>query len=196
MIELIKPNTPDPSRLKELFDSVARRGHYTNHGPLVHELESSLQGFTAHQSMLYVANGTLAVQLALKAVVPKGKVLTTPYSYVATSNAILWQGLGLRFVDLGEGGFFPDPEKLEEAIDDSVTAILMTSVYGLPGPIERYKEIADAHGLPFILDAAHVFDVRWRGLRLDHWSDVACYSFHATKTFHTVEGGGFLLFCC
>jgi dTDP-4-amino-4,6-dideoxygalactose transaminase len=190
MIELIKPNKPDHDLLMKFLHGLEERGHYTNHGPLVAQLEGELSRFTAHESMLYVANGTLALQLALKKLAKKEEVLTTPYSYVATTNAALWQNHTVRFVDLIKDDFFPDPEVLEGMITSRTGAILLTSVYGLPGPVESYFAIAKKHNIPLILDAAHAFGVKWKGDYLDRWCDMACYSFHATKTFHTVEGGG------
>lgn len=190
MIELIKPNKPDPDLLMRLLGELEERGHYTNHGPLVERLEASLTLATAQEKMLFLANGTLALQLVLKQLAKNEVVLTTPYSYVATTNAALWQNHKVKFVDLLENDFFPDPEALEGMITTNTGAILLTSVYGLPGPIEAYFAIAKKHNIPLILDAAHAFGVKWKGEYLDNWCDAACYSFHATKTFHTVEGGG------
>jgi dTDP-4-amino-4,6-dideoxygalactose transaminase len=190
MIELVKPNEPDQERLEDLLAGIRYRGHYTNHGPLVEELEKYLSVHTSHRKMLYTANGTLALQLVLKALAGKGEVLTTPYSYVATTNAAVWQGNKVRFADLAPGSLFPDPVRLADMITSETALLLLTYVYGFPGPVKEYRRIADDAGIPLIIDAAHAFDVTQGGEFLDRWADVACYSFHATKTFHTVEGGG------
>jgi dTDP-4-amino-4,6-dideoxygalactose transaminase len=190
MIELTKPNTPDPEVLRGYLNQIAESGWYTNNGPLVQELELRIADSLHSDHFLLTSNGTVSLQLLLRAFARKGSVLTTPYSYVATANAIEWQGLTPKFVDIAPGEFFPDPDRLEAAITSEVSAIMLTHVYGLVGPIEAYQEIARRKGIALLFDAAHAFHVRVNGKPVDAFGDASSYSFHATKTFHTVEGGG------
>ncbi|MDQ3101472.1 MAG: DegT/DnrJ/EryC1/StrS family aminotransferase, partial [Bacteroidota bacterium] len=140
-----------------------------------------------------MANGTLALQLAIRALGVKGKVITTPYSYVATTSAILWEGCEPVFVDIKPDTLCIDPALIEAAITPDTTAILATHVYGIPCDVEAIDLIAKKHGLKVIYDAAHAFDVKYKGRSILQWGDASTLSFHATKLFHTVEGGAVVL---
>ena len=161
----------------------------TNNGPLVRELSSSLSETLAVSNIQLVGNGTLALQLAIKALNLKGEIITTPYSYVATTNAIVWEGCTPVFVDIDHQSYCINPELIEEAITEKTTAILATHVYGYPCDVERIQKIAHKHGLKVIYDAAHAFGVRLNGESLLNHGDCSTLSFHATKLFHTAEGG-------
>ena len=161
----------------------------TNHGPLVRELELRLTETLAVPYLQYVSNGTIALQLALKALGVRGEVITTPYSYVATTTAIIWEGCKPVFVDIHPETLCIDPERVEAAITEQTDAILATHVYGYPCDVERIGEIAARHNLKVIYDAAHAFGVRLNGVSLLNFGDLSTLSFHATKLFHTVEGG-------
>jgi len=161
----------------------------TNNGPLVKELSSSLSETLAISNIQLVGNGTLALQLAIKALNLKGEIITTPYSYVATTNAIVWEGCTPIFVDIDPRSFCINPELIEEAITENTSAILATHVYGYPCDVERIQKIADKHGLKVIYDAAHAFGVRLNRKSLLNHGDCSTLSFHATKLFHTAEGG-------
>src|SRR5690606_21720383 len=140
-----------------------------------------------------MANGTLAPQLALRPLGVKGKVITTPYSYVATTSAILWEGCEPVFVDIDPKTCCIDPTLIEAAITPDTTAILATHVYGIPCDVEAIDAIAKKHGLKVIYDAAHAFDVEYKGKSILAYGDASTLSFHATKLFHTVEGGAVVL---
>jgi dTDP-4-amino-4,6-dideoxygalactose transaminase len=165
----------------------------TNNGPIHRELEETLRRRFEVPHLKLMANGTLALQLAIRALGIKGKVITTPYSYVATTSAILWEGCEPVFVDIKQDTLCIDPDKIEGAIDADTTAILATHVYGIPCDVETIEAIANRHGLKVIYDAAHAFDVKYKGKSILQWGDASTLSFHATKLFHTLEGGAVVL---
>lgn len=161
----------------------------TNNGPLHRRLESALRERLEAPHLLLMANGTLAIQLAMRALGVKGEVITTPFSYVATTSAILWEGCTPVFVDIKPDTLCIDPEQIEAAITPRTSAILATHVYGIPCDVEAIDAIARRHGLKVIYDAAHAFDVHYKGRPITSYGDASTLSFHATKLFHTVEGG-------
>lgn len=165
----------------------------TNNGPIVRELEETLQRRFEVPFFRSMSNGTLAIQLAIRALGVKGKVITTPFSYVATTSAILWEGCEPVFVDIDPKTCCIDPNLIEAAITPDTTAILATHVYGIPCDVEAIDAIAKKHGLKVIYDAAHAFDVLYKGRSILQWGDASTLSFHATKLFHTVEGGAVVL---
>lgn len=161
----------------------------TNNGPIHRELEETLRQRFDVPYMRLMANGTLALQLAIRALGITGKVITTPFSYVATTSAILWEGCEPVFVDIDPKTCCIDPKLIEAAITPDTTAILATHVYGIPCDVEAIDAIAKKHGLKVIYDAAHAFDVEYKGKSILAYGDASTLSFHATKLFHTVEGG-------
>ncbi len=165
----------------------------TNNGPIVRALEETLQRRFEVPFFRSMTNGTLAIQLAIRALGVKGKVITTPFSYVATTSAILWEGCEPVFVDIDPRTCCIDPTLIEAAITPDTTAILATHVYGIPCDVEAIDAIAKKHGLKVIYDAAHAFDVQYKGRSILQWGDASTLSFHATKLFHTVEGGAVVL---
>ncbi len=173
-------------RLESLWES----GWLTNRGRLACELEKKLCAYLGLPHLLFVSNGTIALQIAIKALGLKGEIITTPFSYVATTSSIVWEGCSPVFVDIDPLSLCLDPEKIEEAITERTSAILATHVYGIPCDVERIEAIAQKHGLKVIYDAAHSFGVRYNGRSLLNYGDISTLSFHATKLFHTVEGGG------
>lgn len=165
----------------------------TNNGPIVRALEETLQRRFDVPFFRSMANGTLAIQLAIRALGVKGKVITTPFSYVATTSAILWEGCEPVFVDIDPRTCCIDSTLIEAAITPDTTAILATHVYGIPCDVEAIDAIAKKHGLKVIYDAAHAFDVQYKGKSILAYGDASTLSFHATKLFHTVEGGAVVL---
>lgn len=165
----------------------------TNNGPIHRELEATLRDRFEVPHLRLMANGTLALQIAIRALNVSGKVITTPYSYVATTSAILWEGCEPVFVDILPDTLCIDPQAIEAAITPDTTAILATHVYGIPCEVEAIEAIARRHGLKVIYDAAHAFDVTYKGRSILQWGDASTLSFHATKLFHTVEGGALVL---
>ncbi|MBX2982310.1 MAG: DegT/DnrJ/EryC1/StrS family aminotransferase [Flavobacteriales bacterium] len=165
----------------------------TNNGPIHRELEETLRQRFDVPHLRLMANGTLALQLAIRALGITGKVITTPFSYVATTSAILWEGCEPVFVDIDPKTCCIDANLIEAAITPDTTAILATHVYGIPCDVEAIGAIAKKHGLKVIYDAAHAFDVTYKGKSILAWGDASTLSFHATKLFHTVEGGAVVL---
>ncbi|MGL4631674.1 MAG: DegT/DnrJ/EryC1/StrS family aminotransferase [Leadbetterella sp.] len=173
------------AQLSRIWDS----GILTNNGPLVIELEKKLQDYIQNPYLSYINNGTVAIQIALKAMDIKGSVITTPFSYCATTTSLIWEGIKPVFVDILPDDLNIDPDKIEAAIQADTTAILATHVYGNPCQVEKIEQIAKKHNLKVIYDAAHAFGVDYKGKSLLAYGDVSTCSFHATKVFHTIEGG-------
>lgn len=161
----------------------------TNNGELLQELERKLKDFHHTEHLLVCTNGTIVLQLALKVLEITKEVITTPFSYVATTNAILWEGCKPVFVDIEPKTFCIDADKIEAAITKDTQAILATHVYGFPCDVEKIEKIAARHKLKVIYDAAHAFGCTYNGKSLLNFGDISTCSFHATKIFHTVEGG-------
>ncbi len=190
MINVTKSFLPPLELYQEYLKGIWERNHLTNHGPLVLELEAKLKVQFDEQHFFYVNNGTLALQLAIKALDLKGEIITTPFSYVATASSIVWEGCTPVFVDIHDYDFTINEDLIEAAITARTTAILGTHVYGIPCHVEAIQNIAKKYGLKIIYDAAHAFGVRYKNTSLMTYGDVSTLSFHATKLFHTVEGGG------
>jgi dTDP-4-amino-4,6-dideoxygalactose transaminase len=162
----------------------------TNQGPLVLELEAKLKNFLQTRHLQYVTNGTVALQLALRALeITGGEVITTPFSYVATVSAIMWEGCTPVFADIEPDNFTLAPQQIEEAITPETRAIMPVHVFGYACDTDAIGEIAQKRGLKVIYDAAHAFAVGYKGRSLLDYGDVSTCSFHATKLFHTIEGG-------
>lgn len=165
----------------------------TNRGELVLELEEKLKTFLKTNSILITNNGTIPIQIALKLLGKGGEIITTPFSYVATTASIVWENCIPIFVDIHPDYLTIDETKIEVAITSKTTAILATHVFGNPCAIEKIEQIAQKHNLKVIFDAAHCFGVKYKGKSVFEYGDVSTCSFHATKLFHTGEGGA--LFC-
>ncbi len=177
------------SYLRKIWDSA----WLTNRGALVLELEEKLKESYHLNSLILTTNGTLPIQIALKLFGDQGEVITTPFSYVATTSSILWENCKPVFVDIHPDYLTIDETKIERAITSKTTAILATHVYGNPCNVEVIETIAKKHDLKVIYDAAHCFGVTYKGQSLFNYGDVSTCSFHATKLFHTAEGGA--MFC-
>jgi dTDP-4-amino-4,6-dideoxygalactose transaminase len=165
----------------------------TNRGELVLELEAKLKDYLQVPSLLITNNGTIPLQIALQLLAKNGEVITTPFSYVATTASILWQNCTPVFVDIHPDYLTIDETLIEAAITPKTTAILATHVFGNPCAIEAIEAIATKHKLAVIYDAAHCFGVTYKGKSIFQYGTVSSCSFHATKLFHTAEGGA--LFC-
>lgn len=189
MIYVTKPFLPPIDKYQNILESVWERQWLTNNGPLVNELELKLKDFLDVKHMLYLNNGTIALQIAIKALGLTGEVITTPFSYVATTSSIVWEGLKPVFVDVDEESYNIDVNKIEASITPDTSAILATHVFGNPCDVEAIDKIAKKHNLKVIYDAAHCFNTKYKGMSIFEYGDVSTCSFHATKLFHTVEGG-------
>lgn len=188
-IPVTKPFLPPIADYQALVAGIWQRQWLTNHGPLVSELEMKLKAELGLEHLLFLANGTVALQVAIRACGLQGEVITTPFSYVATTSSIAWEHCQPVMVDIDPDTLNIDPARIEAAITPRTTGILATHVFGNPCRVEEIEAIARRHGLKVIYDAAHAFGTLYKGQSLLAHGDVSTCSFHATKLFHTIEGG-------
>lgn len=188
-INVISPLIPDLDEFIPMLRDIWDRKWLTNNGHYHQELEKALADYLGVQYLSLFTNGTLPLITALQALRISGEVITTPYSFVATTHAIWWNGLKPVFVDVEEKTGLINPEKIEAAITPKTSAIMPVHVYGNPCNMERIQEIADTYGLKVIYDAAHAFGVKVNGMTVLENGDMSTLSFHATKVYTTIEGG-------
>lgn len=172
--------------LKKIWQS----NQLTNQGPLLLEFEEKLKKFLKIKNLQFLTNGTLALQLSINALgINGGEIITTPFSYVATTSSILWEKCKPIFVDIKPNTLCIDSSKIESAITKNTKAILAVHVFGIPCEVEKIQKIAKKHHLKVIYDGAHAFGVKYKNKSLLQYGDISICSFHATKLFHTIEGG-------
>jgi dTDP-4-amino-4,6-dideoxygalactose transaminase len=189
MITATKPFVPPLEAYQHKISTIFDNQWFTNHGPLVTEFENKLREHFQSPYLLVVSNGTIAIQIAIKALGLKGEIITTPFSYVATTSSIVWENCLPVFADIDPDTFNLDPATIESHITPSTSAILATNVYGYPCDFNAIEAIAQKHGLAVIYDNAHGFDTFSAGVNTMNFGDISTISFHATKLFHSVEGG-------
>ena len=189
MIPVTQPFLPPKEDYDLLLHGLWKRRWLTNMGPLASELEMKLKSHLDINHILFVTNGTIALQLAIKALELEGEIITTPFTYVATTSSIVWEGCTPVYVDIDSKSLNIDPTKIEAAITDKTTAIIATHVYGNPCDVIAIHKIAKKHNLKVIYDAAHAFGVKVNGKSIFEYGDISTCSTHATKLFHTCEGG-------
>ncbi len=189
MINVTKSYLPDLEEYTAYLKGIWERVYLTNDGPLLRELEDQIKTYLGVRHLKYCANGTVVLQMALKALDITKEVITTPFSYVATTNALLWEGCTPVFADIRPDDFNIDPDAIEPLITANTQAIMATHVYGNACRVNEIQAIADKHGLKVIYDAAHTFGASYNGRSILSYGDLSTCSFHATKVFHTVEGG-------
>jgi dTDP-4-amino-4,6-dideoxygalactose transaminase len=189
MISVTKPFFPPKEQFDKYVADIWQRGWITNHGPLVNELELQLKNYLGVPHLLYLNNGTIALQIAIKALELKGEVITTPFSYVATTSSLVWENCEPVFADIDPATFNIDPASIEQLITPRTTGILATHVFGNVCDMDAITRIADKHRLKVIYDAAHCFGSNYKGQSVFRYGDISTTSFHATKLFHTAEGG-------
>lgn len=189
MIPVTKPFLPPQEDYAKYLDGIWQRQWLTNMGPLASQLEMELKDFLSVNHLLFVTNGTVALQMAIKALELKGEIITTPFSFVATTSSIVWEGCTPIFVDIDPQSLNIDTNKIEEAITEKTTAILATHVYGNPCDVETIEKIAQKHQLKVIYDAAHAFGVKVNGKSVFEYGDISICSLHSTKLYHSIEGG-------
>jgi dTDP-4-amino-4,6-dideoxygalactose transaminase len=192
MINVTKTFLPDKEEYLQYVSEIWDRGYLTNNGPVLQKLEAQLKDYLKVDHLYFCTNGTIVLQIAMKALEITGEVITTPFSYCATSNAILWEHCTPIFVDIDPKTFNINADLIEDSITSSTTAILATHVYGNPCDIEAIEKVAKKHNLKVIYDAAHAFGVNYKGRSLLSYGDMSTCSFHATKVFHTIEGGALI----
>lgn len=188
-ITVTSPLIPPLEEFTPYLEDIWKRKWLTNNGHYHQELEKALCEYLKIPFICLFTNGTLPLICALQAMRITGEVITTPYSFVATTHALWWNGIKPVFVDIDPKTGNMDPEKIEAAITSKTTAIMPVHVYGQPCDIERIKQISDTYGLKVIYDAAHAFGVEKNGNSVIMAGDMATLSFHATKVYNTIEGG-------
>lgn len=188
-ITVTRPTLPPFEEFVGLLRGIWTRNHLTNAGPLVVELERQLTECLGVKHCLFVSNGTIALQLAFRALELRGEVITTPFSYVATTSSLAWEGCTPVFADVEPETLTLSAASAEAQVNARTSALVATHVYGNPCDIEGLGDLARRRGLRVVYDAAHAFGARYDGRALAAYGDVATLSFHATKLFHTVEGG-------
>ena len=189
MITVTSPLLPPLEDFIPYLEEIWKSKWITNNGQFHRQLEEALADYLGVKYVSLFTNGTLPLITALQALGIKGEVITTPYSFVATTHALWWNGIKPVFVDIDPETCNLDPDKIEAAITERTTAIMPVHCYGMPCDTERIQAIADKHGLKVIYDAAHTFGVRVNGESILKAGDMSTLSFHATKVYNTVEGG-------
>lgn len=189
MIPVTKTFLPPQEEYQTILSRAWEAGWITNRGVLVNELEEILKKHLRVPNIIATTNGTLPLQIAIKALKLQGEIITTPFSYVASTSSIVWEGCTSVFVDIHPEYLTIDETKIEVAITPKTTGILATHVFGNPCNIKAIAKIAKKHSLKVIYDAAHCFGVNYNGKSIFNYGDISTCSFHATKLFHSGEGG-------
>ncbi|MCD5992705.1 DegT/DnrJ/EryC1/StrS family aminotransferase [Pseudomonas sp. CDFA 602] len=192
MINVTKTYLGDIDTFKRYVEGIYARGWLTNHGPLAGELEDRLKDYLGVRHIILTNNGTLALQVAYRALGLSGSAVTTPFSFVATSSSLQWEGIKPIFADIDPDTWNISPAQIESSIAEDTTAIVGTHVFGNPCDVQAIQQIAHAHKLRVVYDGAHAFAVRHAGESVLNWGDISTLSFHATKLFHTIEGGAII----
>lgn len=189
MINVTKSYLGNKAKFMNYVDGIYASGWLTNHGPLVTELEDRLRDYLGVRNIVLTNNGTLALQIAYRALNLSGSAITTPFSFVATTSSLQWEGIRPIFADIDQASWNIDPRAIEEKIDNDTSAIVATHVFGNACDVESIGHIAERYRLKVVYDGAHAFNVRYKNRSVFSWGDVSTLSFHATKLFHTIEGG-------
>lgn len=193
-IPVTKPYLPSKEEYLQRVAAIFDRNQLTNQGPEVIEFENRMHEYLKVKHFQYVTNGTIALQLALRSLdITEGEVITTPFSYVATTSSILWERCVPVFVDIEPQNFTIDPQKIEASITSRTKAIMPVHVFGYACNVEAIEEIAKKHNIKVIYDAAHAFGSIYKNRSLCAYGDISTLSFHATKLFHTIEGGACII---
>lgn len=191
-ITVTSPLLPPLDEFMPYLEDIWQRKWLTNNGYYHQELEKALAEYLGVKYLSLFSNGTLALITALQALRITGEVITTPYSFVATTHSLWWNGIKPVFVDIDPCTFNIDPDKIEAAITPQTTAIMPVHVYGNPCDVKRIQQIAEAYNLKVIYDAAHAFGVKKDGVSVLNYGDLSMLSFHATKVYNTIEGGAII----
>jgi dTDP-4-amino-4,6-dideoxygalactose transaminase len=188
-IYVTKPFLPPIEEFTEGLKEIWGNQWLTNRGPLLQRYEQMLSDYFNAKNVCLFNNGTLALQIGLQGMGISGEVLTTPFTFVATSHALYWNKIRPVFVDIEPDHYTIDPKSVESAITPWTTAILAVHVYGYPCQLDALADIARRYNLRLIYDAAHAFGVKVNGQSICHYGDMSMFSFHATKLYHSIEGG-------
>ena len=193
MINVTKPYLPDIKKYERYIESIYENKWLTNHGPLEKELTTRLSEYLGVKNLILVANGTLALSVAYKLLNLKKKAITTPFSFVATTSSLVWDNINPVFSDIDSKTFNLNPTLIEKCIESDVDAIVPVHVFGNACDIDSIQHIADRNNLRVVYDASHTFGVKYKNRSILSYGDVSTLSFHATKLFHTVEGGALVV---
>jgi len=191
-VYVTQPALPDLQEFIPYLEQIWKNKILTNNGPFHKQFEQALTEYLGVKYISVFSNGTLALMTALQALQIKGDVITTPFSFVATTHSLWWNNINPVFVDIDPDFFNLDPDKVEAAITPQTTAIMPVHVYGNPCNVDKLQQIADKYGLKLIYDAAHAFGVKQNGNSILNFGDLSILSFHATKVFNTIEGGAII----
>ena len=192
MINVTKADLPPLEEYNKYLKRVWESRRLTNNSEFVKLLEKKLEEYLKVKNLVLTTNGTLAIQLAIRALDLKGEIVTTPFTFSATTNVIVWEGISPVFADIDPETFNIDTEDVERKITDKTSAILAVHVYGNPCYVDELQEIAEKYNLKLIYDAAHAFGVEYKNQSVLNYGDLSTLSFHATKIFHTIEGGAII----
>lgn len=193
MINVTKTYLPDIGKYKSYVDEIFKSGFLTNNGQFVQKLEKRLEEYLNIRNLILVSNGTLALQVAYKALELKDEVITTPFTFAATVSSQVWEGLTPVFADINPETFCIDYKKIENLITDKSKAIIPVHVFGNACDIDEIQKIASRNNLKVIYDGAHTFGVKYKNKSIFSYGDISILSFHSTKLFHTIEGGGLVI---
>lgn len=194
MINVTKTYLPDKNKLDKYIEKIYESGWLTNNGSLVQELESKLSKFLGVDYLVLLSNGTLALQVMYHLFNIKKKVITTPFSFVATTSSLFWERIEPYFSDIDQSTFNLNPEGLKDISLDEAEAILAVHVFGNACDVESLDKISHSKGIKLFFDAAHAFDVKDKtGKNILNYGDASILSFHSTKIFHTIEGGALIV---
>lgn len=192
-IHVTETYLPNLKRYQQYVEKIFESKRISNNGALVRELQERLEEYLGVKHVLLVSNGTAALQVSYKLLELQGEVITTPFSFVATTSSIVWEGLKPVFADIDPLSFNMDPNNIEKLITKNTSAIVPVHVFGNVCNVEAIEEIANRHQLKVIYDAAHAFNVNFKDKSVLNHGDVSILSFHATKLFHTIEGGALII---
>jgi dTDP-4-amino-4,6-dideoxygalactose transaminase len=193
MTNVTKTYLPNKEKYQKHVDEIFESGWITNNGPKVQELEIRLAKYLGVKNIILVSNGTVALEIAYRTLGVKGFAITTPFSFVATTSSLVTNGILPIFADIDEKSLNIDPKNIEKLITPNTSAIVPVHVFGNACEVEEIESIASKHNLKVIYDAAHAFDVKYKNQSILNYGDIATLSFHATKLFHTIEGGALII---
>jgi dTDP-4-amino-4,6-dideoxygalactose transaminase len=193
MINVTKTYLPDKEKYKKYIDEIYENCWLTNNGPLVQRLEKRLARYLGVKNIILVSNGTVALEIAYRTLGLKGFVITTPFSFVATTSSLITNQLLPIFADINEKTLNLNPKNIEKLITPNTSAIVPVHVFGNACEVEEIEEIANKYNLKVIYDAAHAFDVKYKEQSVLNYGDISTLSFHATKLFHSIEGGALII---
>ena len=193
MINVTKTYLPNKEKYKKYIDEIYENGWLTNNGPLVQRLEKRLAQYLGVKNIVLVSNGTVALEIAYRTLDIKGFAITTPFSFVATTSSLVTNNILPIFADIDKNTFNLDSKNIEKLITPNTSAIVPVHVFGNACEVEEIEQIANKYNLKVVYDAAHAFDVKYKDKSVLNYGDISTLSFHATKLFHTIEGGALII---